>query len=51
MYRAEHPNPQFERDTYTCLNGEWEFEIGKSSEKMNASLSSKIEVPFCMESK
>ena len=51
MYREEHPNPQFERDTYTCLNGEWEFEIGKSSEKMNASLSSKIEVPFCMESK
>lgn len=51
MYRAEHPNPQFERNAYTCLNGEWEFEIGKYSEKTNTFLSSKIEVPFCPEAK
>lgn len=51
MYRAEYPNPQFQRNSYVCLNGEWEFEIRKNGDKMNTSLSSKIEVPFCPESK
>ena len=23
--RPEHPNPQFERETWLNLNGEWEF--------------------------
>ncbi len=50
-YRSEHPNPQFRRDSYECLNGKWEYEIGKADGKINASLSSEIEVPFCPESK
>ena len=25
--RPEHPNPQFERENWTNLNGEWEFEF------------------------
>ena len=50
MNRVEHPNPQFERNSYICLNGEWEFEIGKKNDAVNCSLSSKIEVPFCVES-
>ena len=28
--RAEHPNPQFERESWLNLNGEWEFEIDNS---------------------
>lgn len=56
IYRQEHPNPQFERKSWTNLNGEWEFEIdyGNSGierefykrEKLNG----KIIVPFCPES-
>ena len=51
MYREEYPNPQFERETYECLNGEWEFEIGTGEGKTNAALAAKIEVPFCPESR
>ena len=25
--RNEYPRPQFRRDDWLCLNGEWEFEI------------------------
>lgn len=50
MYRSEHPNPQFERASYKCLNGKWEFEIGKA-DVAKAPLSSEIEVPFCPESR
>lgn len=50
MYRTEHPNPQFRRDSYECLNGKWEFEIGTGTGKTNCPLSSVIEVPFCPES-
>lgn len=50
MYRTEHPNPQFERGNYECLNGEWEFEIGKAEVK-EGMLSRKIKVPFCPESR
>lgn len=50
-YRTEHPNPQFRRESYECLNGEWEFEIGTAEGKTNIPLSSVIEVPFCSESK
>ena len=33
IYRLEHPNPQWERNAWRCLNGEWEFEFdfGKSA--------------------
>ena len=27
--RPEHPEPQFKRDNWVNLNGEWEFEIVK----------------------
>ncbi len=55
--RSEHPNPQFMRQNWICLNGEWQFEIdhGKSGEHrdlVNAeALSQTITVPFCPESK
>lgn len=49
MYRNEHPNPQFQRDNFRCLNGLWNFEKGKRQTFDN--LACKIEVPFCPESK
>ncbi len=52
MYRTEHPNPQFERKSYECLNGVWEFEKGEYDESVQSRrLASEIEVPFCPESK
>ena len=50
MLRTEHPNPQFKRKSYECLNGAWGFETGKGEGKKNAELSSVIQVPFCPES-
>lgn len=55
--RAEHPNPQFERENWTNLNGLWEFEIDKSASGEDRKLfeAEKLEgtivVPFCPESK
>lgn len=57
MYREEHPNPQFYRDEWENLNGEWNFEFdfgvsGKERGLYNSDkLSRKITVPFCPESK
>ena len=57
ILRNEYPNPQFERKAWTCLNGEWDFEIdtGKSGEARELfkkeHLDGKINVPFCPESK
>lgn len=55
MYRKEYPRPQFERDNWENLNGQWEFAI---DEKISADevfrldcLPMNIEVPFCPESK
>lgn len=54
--RPEHPNPQFQRENWLNLNGEWDFEIdqsrsGKARKLERAqSLSGKITVPFCPES-
>ncbi len=55
--RNEHPNPNFKRENYEILNGEWDFELdlGNSGEnremfKNNAVFSKKITVPFCVES-
>ena len=50
VYRTEHPNPQFQRESYECLNGTWEFSYGKISRKENCALDGRIEVPFCPES-
>ncbi len=55
--RPEHPNPQWERKTWRNLNGTWQFEIdhGVSGEARGLpaapSLSGKITVPFCPESR
>lgn len=58
VYRKEYPRPQFRRDSYVCLNGEWDFEIDYSQSgeerefyKNSKILSGKINVPFCPESK
>ena len=57
MERKEHPKPQFERENWMNLNGEWEFEFdfGNSGEERglytpDAPFSRKIKVPFCPES-
>ncbi len=55
--RAEYPRPNLVRESYLCLNGEWDFEIdnarvGYHKDFQNtAKLNSKIIVPFCPESK
>ena len=55
--RNEYPRPQFVRDNWINLNGEWEFCIdnGKSGESRGLikaeHLEDKIIVPFCPESK
>ena len=55
--RPEHPNPQFERENWTNLNGEWEFELDRGISGRDrkfyerTSLNDKIIVPFCPESK
>lgn len=49
MYRNEHPNPQFQRASFICLNGLWEY--GKGKKETAGELTQKIEVPFCPESK
>lgn len=54
--RSEHPNPQFERNDWINLNGEWEFEIDYGVSGIERRfferehLNGKILVPFCMES-
>lgn len=54
--RNEHPNPQWERENWLCLNGEWEFDFdfGKSALERklydDGVLEKRITVPFCPES-
>ena len=54
--RAEHPNPQWERDTWKNLNGTWEFEFDFGCSAVERRLWEKerfdreILVPFCPES-
>lgn len=54
--RSEHPNPQWKRESWKNLNGEWEFQIdhGKSGLDReiykDKSLNQRIIVPFCPES-
>ncbi len=55
--RPEYPRPQFERESWLNLNGEWtcRFDFGKSGSerKFNEStgFEQPIQVPFCPESK
>ncbi len=58
IFRTEHPKPQFMRENWVNLNGEWQFEFdhGNSGEqrelfKADKTYSMKINVPFCPESK
>ena len=46
---SEYPRPQFKRDSYFCLNGEWEYEINKSKERPQYYMG-KIVVPYSPES-
>ncbi len=56
MFRQEHPNPQFEREKWQNLNGEWDFYIdysvsGKDRKLFeNDGFEGKITVPFAPES-
>ncbi|MBN2313273.1 MAG: hypothetical protein JXM79_05045, partial [Sedimentisphaerales bacterium] len=56
--RPEHPKPQFQRDTWLNLNGEWNFAfdfdvvgVEKGWAKDPSGFDKKIIVPFCPESK
>ncbi|WP_322200948.1 glycoside hydrolase family 2 protein [Acutalibacter intestini] len=57
MYRAEHPNPQFFREQWENLNGQWEFDFdfgmtGKERGLFDGRpLDKTIQVPFCPESR
>ena len=44
----EYPRPQFERDSYLNLNGEWKFSLNKGNKKPK--YKEKIIVPFPIES-
>ncbi len=53
--RNEYPRPQFVRENWLCLNGEWQFEInsgdtGLERGLLHKELSGRITVPFCPES-
>lgn len=58
MKRKEYPRPQFQRDNWTNLNGQWDFEFDDDDlgirEKWfvseNDSFTRKIEVPFVYQS-
>ncbi len=57
IYRTEHPQPQFERDHWRRLNGEWEFDMDYPASgverglfKADAVYHKHINVPFCLES-
>ena len=54
--RNEYPRPQFVRDDWLCLNGEWQFETDQGDSGIHRGLlerelSDRITVPFCPESK
>ena len=53
--RSEYPRPQFVRQDWLCLNGEWQFEIDQGDSGidrglLDRDLNGKIIVPFCPES-
>ncbi|MBW2282915.1 MAG: hypothetical protein JRG82_19495, partial [Deltaproteobacteria bacterium] len=53
--RPEYPRPQFARERWLCLNGEWQFEIdaadsGLERGLLERPLAGSITVPFCPES-
>ena len=44
---SEYPRPQMKRESYLCLNGEWNFSIYGENRNENG----KVVVPFSIESK
>ncbi len=54
--RPEHPRPDFQRESWVNLNGEWQFEVDAQGEGEQRgwisghNLAQKIIVPFCPES-
>ena len=53
--RPEYPRPQFVREPWLCLNGDWQFEIdsadsGLERGLLGRQLADTITVPFCPES-
>lgn len=53
--RGEYPRPQFVRDRWLCLNGQWQFEIDPGDSGIDRGvkdreLAARITVPFCPES-
>ncbi len=53
--RNEYPRPQFVREDWLCLNGEWGFESDQGDSGINRGmlereLNGRITVPFCPES-
>ncbi|MGC8780677.1 MAG: glycoside hydrolase family 2 protein, partial [Anaerolineae bacterium] len=53
--RPEYPRPQFVREDWLCLNGEWQFEMDPGDSGLerglaNRELRDRILVPFCPES-
>ncbi|MGW1587805.1 glycoside hydrolase family 2 protein [Streptomyces sp. NPDC002386] len=53
--RPEYPRPQFVREAWLNLNGEWQFEIDRSDTGLerglrDRALAGRIVVPFCPES-
>ncbi len=53
--RPEYPRPQFMREDWLCLNGEWQFEMdpgdsGLARGLRERELRDRIRVPFCPES-
>ena len=55
--RDEYPRPQFEREEWVCLNGEWEYRFdfsrsgGEQDWRNAASFEGRIKVPLCPESR
>ena len=47
---CEYPRPQFKRDSYLCLNGEWEFKTSYLDNDLEGEYKEKIIVPYSMES-
>ena len=45
---SEYPRPQLVRESYLCLNGEWDYAITKSKE-IPSQYDGKIIVPFSPE--
>ena len=57
MHRPEYPRPQFVRESWLNLNGEWAFEFDDKNEGMKKgwhkapAFSKKIQVPFAFQTK